>query len=79
MTSVLVLWLLSADPVKSDVACETVAQCWLDESGKAIARPKSKKGRALPRGDCGRNVLWLRNRLTCDEGVCVSQNVGDKC
>ena len=75
----LVLWLLAADPVKSDVPCETVAQCWLDDDGKAIARPKSKKGRPLPKGNCGKNLFWLRHRLTCEEGVCVSQFIGDKC
>ncbi len=77
--TLLVLWLLSAEPVVSTVPCKTVAECWLDEEGKPIPRPRSKKGRAVPRGDCGKNLLWLRHRLTCEENVCVSLNIGDKC
>ena len=73
------LWMLSAEPVVSTVQCTSVDECWLDAEGKAVARPKSKKGRPLPRGDCGKNLLWLRHKLTCEEGVCVSQNIGDKC
>lgn len=77
--SMLIFWLLAADPVKSDVQCKTVAECWLDEDGKAIARPKSKKGHPIPRGNCGKNLFWLQHKLTCEEGVCVAQFIGDKC
>ncbi|MBL8952167.1 MAG: hypothetical protein JNK82_15400 [Myxococcaceae bacterium] len=77
--NLLVLWLLTAEPVVSTVPCKTVAECWLDEEGKPIARPKAKKGKAVPRGDCGKNLLWLRNQLSCDENVCVAKFVGDKC
>jgi hypothetical protein len=77
--SLLVLWLLAAEPVRSDVQCRTVAECWLAEDGKPIARPRSKRGRPLPRGDCGKNLLWLRHQLSCEAGVCVSQLIGDRC
>ena len=60
-------------------ACKTVAECWLDDSGKAIKRPAKLKGRKLPAGNCGSNLLWLRNRLSCDDNVCVSKHVGDMC
>lgn len=74
------LMLSQTPPTVSDVACKTVADCWLDADAKPIARPKAKKGRPLPRGDCGRNILWLRTRLTCsEENVCVAEHVGDKC
>ncbi|MBK7857336.1 MAG: hypothetical protein IPJ65_01680 [Archangiaceae bacterium] len=79
MTAMLVAWLLSAEPVVSTVPCQTVAECWLDADGKAVARPRAKKGRALPRGDCGKNILWLRNRLSCEQRFCVVQFIGDKC
>jgi hypothetical protein len=85
MTAVLVLWLLSADAGVADagsapgVSCKTVADCWLDENGQAIARPKAKKGKPVPRGDCGGNILWLRHRLACDEGTCKAVFIGDRC
>jgi len=77
--SLVVLWLLGREPVVSTVPCKTVAECWLSDDGKPIARPKSKKGRPLPRGDCGKNLLWLDHKLSCENEVCVSQFVGDKC
>ena len=77
--TLLVLWFLAAEPVVSTIPCKTVAECWLDEDGKPIARPKSKKGRPIPKGDCGKNLFWLRNKLTCEDGVCVGQLIGDKC
>jgi hypothetical protein len=49
------------------------------ERGNAIARPKRYRGKPLPRGDCGKNLHWLRHRLVCEGGVCVSRNVGDMC
>ncbi len=75
--------LLSAEPAPrttvSTIACQSVAECWLDSSGKPIARPKKLRTRALPKGDCGKNLLWLRNVLVCEQNVCVSRFVGDAC
>ncbi len=65
--------------IVSDVACESVAQCWLDDEGKPIARPRRLRGKPIPRGDCGRNLKWLRNRLTCQEQRCAAVRIGDKC
>lgn len=82
MTTLLLALLLAAEPdprTVSTVRCETVAQCWLDPSGKPIARPKKFARRPLPRGDCGKNLVWLRNVLTCEEQVCVARFVGDAC
>lgn len=76
MLSALLLGLLTAEPAPR---CKTVADCWLDERGKAVARPKSKQGRPIPRGDCGKNILWLRHRLACEQSVCVAVFVGDEC
>ncbi|MFO0575739.1 MAG: hypothetical protein U1A78_17215 [Polyangia bacterium] len=79
----IILWLLAALPAGrvtvSTVPCKTVSDCWLDEDGKPIARPHAKRGRKLPRGDCGRNLLWLRNRLSCEDNVCVARHIGDAC
>lgn len=77
----LLSFVVTAEPRKvvSEVACETVAQCWMDENGKPIARPKKLEGKSLPRGDCGRKLLWLRNRLTCDQRLCTVTYIGDKC
>jgi hypothetical protein len=61
------------------VACETVADCWLDDSGAAIKRPKRHRGKPIPRGDCGARILWLRHKLTCEEKRCVAVHIGDKC
>jgi len=70
----------AAAPVPvSPVPCKTVADCWLSADGQAIARPKHKRGRALPRGDWGKNLVWLRNRLSCEAQVCVAVHIGDKC
>lgn len=70
----------AAAPVAvSPVPCQTVADCWLAADGQPIARPKHKRGRALPRGDCGKNLLWLRHRLSCEAQVCVAVRIGDKC
>ena len=63
----------------STVPCGTVAECWLDDAGRPIARPKANKRRKLPVGDCGRNLLWLHNRLSCDNNVCTAEFIGDKC
>jgi hypothetical protein len=63
----------------SDVPCKSIAQCWLDEDGKPIARPKKLAGKPLPRGDCGKHLEWLRNRLECDQNRCTATFVGDKC
>ncbi|MBX7099784.1 MAG: hypothetical protein K1X89_18860 [Myxococcaceae bacterium] len=77
----LALWLLAGAPrvTVSEVPCTTVDDCWLDEGGKPIARPRAKKGRALPRGDCGGKIEWLRNRLSCQNKVCTAELIGDKC
>lgn len=63
----------------SAVPCKTVADCWLAADGQPIGRPRSKRGRALPRGDCGKRLVWLRNRLSCENQVCVAELIGDKC
>lgn len=77
------LWLLAALPASrvtvSTVPCKTVADCWLDQDGRPIARPPAKRGRTLPRGDCGKNLLWLRNRLSCEQNVCTTRFIGDAC
>lgn len=81
----LALWLLTATHTErltlSTVSCRSVADCWLDAQGRPIARPRGKRGLKLPRGDCGRNLIWLRNRLLCteQEHVCASQFMGDAC
>lgn len=79
----LFLWIVSVLPMAqitvSEVPCKTVADCWLDEEGAPIKRPKAKRGRSVPRGDCGRNLLWLRNKLSCENQVCTAQHIGDKC
>ncbi len=61
------------------VACRTVADCWLSPSGEPVRRPKRHRGKPLPRGDCGKNLRWLRNILTCEESVCTVKRIGDKC
>ena len=64
----------------SSVPCKTVAECWLDGAGKPIARPKKFKGKPLPKGECSsRGLLWLRNKLSCEENVCRAEFVGDMC
>jgi hypothetical protein len=63
----------------NQASCKTVADCWLDDDGNAIARPKSQRGRPLPKGNCGENLLWLRNVLECQQGFCASKHIGDMC
>jgi hypothetical protein len=79
----LVLWLMSAAPdggvTVSAVPCTSVADCWLDANGKPVARPRRFRGRRIPRGNCGSNLLWLRYRLMCEKDLCAAENVGDKC
>lgn len=79
----LMLGLLAAPPADrvtvSVVPCQTVADCWLAADGQPIKRPREKRGRALPRGDCGKKKVWLRNRLSCENQVCVAELIGDKC
>lgn len=79
----LFLWIVGVMPMGqitvSEVPCKTVADCWLDGEGKPIARPKAKRGRSIPRGDCGKKLLWLRTRLSCENQVCTAQHIGDKC
>lgn len=83
MFATLLTLLLSAEPdphtTVSTVPCQSVAECWLDANGKPIARPKKQRGRPLPKGDCGKNLLWLRNVLTCEQNVCVARFVSDGC
>jgi hypothetical protein len=83
MLTSFLLWILGGMPMAqttvSEVPCKTIADCWLDAEGKPIARPKAKRGRSIPRGDCGKNLLWLRNRLSCENQVCTAQHVGDRC
>jgi hypothetical protein len=63
----------------ADVPCETVADCWLDGDGHPIKRPPRLRKKQLPRGDCGKNLVWLRNRLSCEEHVCVAVFIGGRC
>ena len=82
MLPLLVVLVLSTDPrVKvSQVACQSVAECWLDADSKPIARPKKLRGKPVPRGDCsGKKLQWLRNRLACEENLCTVTFIGDKC
>jgi hypothetical protein len=67
------------DPGAAGVPCRSVGDCWLDASGNAIKRPKRYRGKPLPRGDCGARINWLRNWLSCTDGRCSVQHVGDKC
>lgn len=69
----------AAAPAPPPVACQTVADCWLDSDGHAIRRPKQHAKKPIPRGDCGKRLLWLRHRLSCEENVCVAIRIGDKC
>lgn len=66
-------------PPPPPVACKTVADCWLDDDGHAIPRPKKHAKQSIPRGDCGKRRLWLRHRLSCEDNVCVAHRIGDKC
>lgn len=79
----LVLGLVAASPedrvTVSTVPCRTVADCWLSADGKPIRRPKTQRGRAFPDGDCGKHLVWLQNRLTCENHVCVAELIGDRC
>ena len=61
------------------VQCKTVDDCWLNESGEAIKRPKRHRGKAIPRGNCGNRLHWLRHLLSCEENVCKAKLIGDKC
>ncbi|MBL8914094.1 MAG: hypothetical protein JNM17_25545 [Archangium sp.] len=61
------------------VSCQTVNECWLAPDGSPMPRPARFKKKPLPKGDCGKNLLWLRNRLTCEENVCKSTYMGDAC
>lgn len=63
----------------SDVACKTVNDCWLDERGAPIARPKKLHDKPLPHGDCGAHLEWLQHELRCDQNRCTAIFVGDKC
>jgi len=63
----------------SPVPCRSIRDCWLDADGTPIARPRRLRGKAIPKGDCGGNILWLRNRLACDQGRCVAAFIGDRC
>jgi hypothetical protein len=78
MRALVLAALLSTDGGRP-VACATVADCWLDPKGAVIPRPAKLKGKKLPQGDCGKNLLWLRHRLTCEEQVCTVKYVGDAC
>lgn len=75
----LVLAVVLSTDAGTPVACTTVADCWLDPKGAAIPRPAKLKGKKLPQGDCGKNLLWLRHRLTCEEQVCTVKYLGDAC
>jgi hypothetical protein len=80
MTLALVLALTLAQarpPIVSTVPCKTVKDCWLDETGRPVKRPKGKKP---PTPSCsGAGLVWLRTRLSCEHDVCVAESVGHKC
>lgn len=59
--------------------CRTVADCWLDDDGRPIRRPKRFRGKRLPKADCGVHLLWLRNHLSCEQSVCVVTHFADRC
>ena len=64
----------------STVKCVTVADCWLDKNGAAVARPAKFKGKPFPKNSCsGSGLLCLRHKLTCEQNLCVSQDIGDRC
>jgi hypothetical protein len=79
MLSLVAALLLSQAPAVPAPACKTVNDCWLDAQGHAIERPKKHRGKKLPKPDCGNNILWLRNELTCEQNVCVAVFRGDRC
>ena len=66
-------------PTVSDVACQSVADCWLDADSRPIKRPKKFRGKAIPQGDCGSRLQWLRNKLECSQKLCTVTYVGDRC
>jgi hypothetical protein len=66
-------------PAAEGAPCETVADCWLDPTGRPIKRPARFRRRPIPRGDCEKNILWLRHRLTCDQQRCTATFIGDTC
>jgi hypothetical protein len=37
------------------------------------------RGRPIPKGNCGENLLWLRNVLECKDSVCSAKFIGDMC
>jgi hypothetical protein len=61
------------------VPCKTIADCWLDNEGHPIARPKSKRGLKIPRGNCDTRLVWLRYQLSCTEQVCTALFLPDQC
>jgi hypothetical protein len=65
-----------ADP--APVPCKTADDCWLDNGGAPIARPKNKRGHKIPRGSCYDRV-WLDNQLSCSDKVCSVTHVPDRC
>ncbi len=78
-TFALLLTLSQAPDAGTAVACKTVADCWLDDEGRAMARPKAQKGKKIPLGDCRGKKVWLRHVLTCEQNVCISTYRGDQC
>lgn len=88
MLLLLVTSLLAAEPDAgvnprlsvSTLVCQTAVDCWMDADAKPIARPKKLQGKEFPRGECtSKKLLWLRNRVLCEENVCVVRHIGDKC
>ena len=76
----LIALVLTTPPLTvSEVPCQTVADCWLDALGAPIARPAKQKGKAVPRGDCGKKLIWLQNRLSCEKNFCAATHIGDRC
>jgi hypothetical protein len=80
MLPLLASLLLSAAPLTpNEVPCQSIEDCWLNELGKPIKRPKRFRGKPLPPGDCGEKLNWLRNKLACEKNVCTALYVGDLC
>jgi hypothetical protein len=69
----------TAVPAAGAVPCRSIADCWLDEAGQPIKRPRKLRGRQVPRGDCGANIFWLHHRLECIAAQCHVTIVGDRC
>ena len=71
--------LARAEAPAAPVPCKTIDDCWLDPSGAPIRRPRKLRKKAIPRGNCGTRLHWLRHVLSCEENVCTAKLIGDRC